>query len=178
MKQVMKILGAAVGFLFTSAVIILSVTYFNRGKEVVTNNAEGILSIIENSDMGGINMESYNGMNVPGSIVISMIESLSTNASSVPVLVYTSGGTTVSEYTSTGATTNLTMANLTTGIYAMTKVPPDTDGVTALNGEYKQKNNRAYINPTQTYSVRCHYTQNEALAFVSIVHNATTDKND
>lgn len=174
MKQVLKVLGVAVGFLLSATLIILSITYFNRGKSVVTENAEGVLALIENSSVGNTNLKTYDGMDVQGSIVISMVESLSTDKSPVPILVFTSKGAVVSEYTKAGATKEFSRSSLNDkDPYKL--VPNWQTGIVSdrtifASGDYKQKNSTAYINPTQTYSVTCHYTSNEALAFITIVH--------
>lgn len=169
MKRVADVLSAAVGFFLLAAIIVLTIVYFNRGKDVVTKNADGVLSIVENAAAGIIDIEKYNGESVQGSVVISIIESLASSDAAAPVLVYTSKGTAVAEYTKAGATLADNIS-LTTGVYAASSTKPAE--AVKYTGNYRVKTDATYINPVQFYTVKCHYTANEALAFVSIVQQA------
>lgn len=168
MKKVMEVLSAAVGFLLLATLIILTITYFNRGKDVVTKNADGVLSVVENADAGAIDIEKYDGESVQGSVVISIIESLPGSNATTPILVYTSKGAAVAEYTKTGATLADNI-NFAAGAYAASDTKPVE--ATKSTGNYRVKTDTTYINPVQFYTVKCHYTANKALAFVSITQN-------
>lgn len=167
MKKAMEMLGIAVGFLLTATIIILSITYFNRGKDVTTKNADGILSIVENSSAGAIDVEKYDGESVQGSVVISIIESLPSASSTTPILVYTNGKANVAEYTQAGATAADSI-NFNVGVYAVSAKP--TEAVKST-GNYLVKTDVTYINPTQYYTVKCVYTNNKALAYVAVTQN-------
>lgn len=174
MGNVIKMILSAVGFLFAAVLIFVMVSYFNRGKSVTTKNADSALALLENAETGSVDIEEYDGETVQGSVVISIIESLPTNSNSVKVLVYTSGGSVVSEYTNAG-TTNESNINLTASPYNVATEAPKSTGVTKATGNYKIKTDATYINPTQNYLVECRYTPNEALAYVAITHKTSNN---
>lgn len=175
MKQVMKILGVAVGFILMAAVIILSVTYFNRGKKVVTDNAEGVLGIVEN-ETAISDLIANDGTSITGTQVASMIESLPTNNIDIPIVVFTNGGKTVAEYTKTGATAPGSIDFVPdTATYRGTSLSNLVSvGITPATGNYRVTTDNTYINPKVSYSVTCYYTDNLALNFIVIVQQSNT----
>lgn len=163
MKQVLKVLGIAVGFLLSATLIILAITYFNRGKSVVTENAEGTLSLLETKTAIS-DIVATDGQEISGTQAISMVESLSTNNIDIPIFVFTDKKNTVSKYTKAGADTSKT------GSFSNDKSIQDIpSSVTWGTGKYRMPTDNAYINPKTIYSVKCYYTSNEALEFVVIL---------
>ena len=173
MKNVMSILKSGVGFLLLAVLITVTVVYFNRGKDVTTKHADNIFSTIEGISVGAVDLSTYDGKSIDGSEVISILESLTSSNLDTPVLVYTNKtaqGTTpetykyhVAEYTNAGATNG---SFLTKDVYRAATTNP-ASGIEAT-GSYRDSTNTTYINPTVKYLVKCHYTSNKALAFVTV----------
>ena len=179
----MSILKSGVGFLLLAVIITLTVFYFNRGKDVTVKHIDGVLNAVEGVNINAIDLTSYDGEDIQGSAVISMVESLTNSTANVNVLVYTNKETdtsgnitynTVSEYTQSGPNASFTLADLDdiNNVYVLSSERenfPDMSSVAkAGKGDYRVKTSEAYINPTSYYNVNCHYTANGALAFVVI----------
>lgn len=159
MKRTTDVILAAVGFLLVAILVAITIKYFNRGTDVVTKNAEGVLSAAEGGFMGVVDFEKYDKKPVQGSTVISIIESLKNTDSQVRILVYTNGKKTVAEYTNIGA---IPKDKIT---------PPATPAATAATGNYREKKDDTYINPTLTYTINCHYTDNKTVDYVTIMQD-------
>jgi len=179
MKNVMSILKSGVGFLLLAVIITLTVFYFNRGKDVTVKHIDGVLNAVEGVNINAIDLTSYDGEDIQGSAVISMVESLTNSTANVNVLVYTNGGSVVAEYTQTGPTTWKEdetdpdkMFSLSGNPYDLAATEYQLTGAAAsatpTSANYRIKTDKTYINPISTYAVKCHYTSNNALAFVTI----------
>ena len=179
MKNVMSILKSGVGFLLLAVLITVTVLYFNRGKDVATQHADNVLNIAEGINIDAVDLTSYDGKTIKGSSAISILESLVNSNADVPVLVFTNGGNSVAEYTKSGAssTEDFTYAagtyklnNDSNKSYELTTTEKNkVSAASEVNGNYRNKTDVSYINPSEEYKVTCHYTSNEALAFVTII---------
>lgn len=170
MKKVMDVIAAAVGFLLLATIIILTITYFNRGKDVVTKNADGVLSVVEN-ESAVADLVSYDGKTITGSSVTSLIDQLVTNNLDIPVLVFTNSRKTVAEYTKAGATDYGSVEITSTGAYVTYKgqIITGIASITPATGNYRASSDVTYINPKVNYEVTCYYTTNKALSFIVIM---------
>lgn len=158
MKRTMDVILAAVGFLLVAILVAITIKYFNRGKDVVEKNAEGALSAAESVVLA--DFEKYDGQEVQGSTVISMIENLKASNSNVIIYVYTNGGKTVAQYTNAGAVPTVTPPS---GAAEITTTPaPEA-------GKYTDTKSNTYINPRLTYKVTCHKTGSKAVEYVTVV---------
>lgn len=117
-RKIIEYILLVLGLLIAAFFIVFTVNYFNKSKNIVDDNANSLFVALDSADVRE-EFEAYNDRCVDGSIVISMIERLSSTNSDISILIFTNSGHTVSEYTKFGAsdTKTINLQEQNNGLY-------------------------------------------------------------